>query len=142
MHTKMLCNELVDIITKLGTLSETLQKHKAKWHKSCRNKCSDLKISHQEKRKHTSEVEEESPIETTSTVTRQSCGESSRTMTAGCFFCGDVSDDLHDVSTFMIDKRVRECALELQDTVLLAKLSVGDLISQEAKYHAICLIKL
>ena len=63
-------------------------------------------------------------------------------MTAGCFFYGDVSDDLHDVSTFMIDKRVRECALELQDTVLLAKLSVGDLISQEAKYHAICLIKL
>ncbi|CAC5382291.1 unnamed protein product [Mytilus coruscus] len=42
----------------------------------------------------------------------------------------------------MIDKRVRECALELQDTVLLAKLSVGDLISQEAKYHAKCLIKL
>ena len=48
----------------------------AKWHKSCRNKFSDLKISRQEKRKHTSEVEEES---------RQSCGESSRTMTAGCF---------------------------------------------------------
>ena len=63
-------------------------------------------------------------------------------MTAGCFFCGDVSDDLHDVSTFMIGKRVRECALELQDNVLLAKLSVGYLISQEAKYHAICLIKL
>jgi len=115
----MLCNELVSIITKLGTLSETLQKHKAKWHKSCRNKSSDLKISHQEKRKHTSEVVEESPIKTTSTVTRQNCGESSRTMTAGCFFYGDVSDDLHDVSTVMIDKRVRECALELQDTVLL-----------------------
>ncbi|CAC5382302.1 unnamed protein product [Mytilus coruscus] len=57
-------------------------------------------------------------------------------------FCGDASDDLHDASTFMIDKGVRECALELQDTVFLAKLSVWDLISQEAKYHAKYLIKL
>ena len=34
-------------------IAETLQKHKAKWHKSCRNKFSDLKIYRQEKRKHT-----------------------------------------------------------------------------------------
>ena len=31
-----------------------------------------------------------------------------------------------------MDKRVRKCAIELEDTVLQAKLSVGDLISQEA----------
>ncbi|CAC5386256.1 unnamed protein product [Mytilus coruscus] len=80
--------------------------------------------------------------EQTSKITRHSCGESTRATTEGCFFCGDVSDDLHDASTFMIDKRVRECALEIQDTVRLAKLSVGDLISQEAKYHDKCLIKL
>ncbi|CAC5393282.1 unnamed protein product [Mytilus coruscus] len=56
-------------------------------------------------------------------------------MTAGCFFCGNVADDLYVASTFMIDRRVRECELELQDTVLLAKLSAGDLISLEAKKY-------
>jgi 2-keto-3-deoxy-galactonokinase len=61
---------------------------------------------------------------------------------ARMLFCGDESGDLHEASTFMIDRRVRECALELQDTVLLAKLSAGDLISQEAKYHTTCLINL
>lgn len=61
---------------------------------------------------------------------------------ARMLFCGDESGDHHEASTFMIDRRVRECALELQDTVLLAKLSAGDLISQEAKYHTTCLINL
>ncbi|KAH3880594.1 hypothetical protein DPMN_004513 [Dreissena polymorpha] len=42
----------------------------------------------------------------------------------------------------MIERRVRESALEVQDTVILAKLSVCDLISQEAKYHNTCLINL
>ncbi|KAH3898554.1 hypothetical protein DPMN_022790 [Dreissena polymorpha] len=56
--------------------------------------------------------------------------------------CDDESGDLHESLTFMIDRRLRECALELQDTVILAKLSAGDLISKEAKYHITCLINL
>jgi len=36
----------------------------------------------------------------------------------------------------------RRCALALQDTKLLAKLSAGDVISQELKYHTTCLINL
>ena len=46
------------------------------------------------------------------------------------------------LSTFILDKNVRQCALELQDTVLLANLSAGDLISQEAVYHKKCLVSL
>ena len=45
-------------------------------------------------------------------------------------------------STFNIDSRVRKCAIDWQDTVLLAKLSAGDLISQEAVYHDRCLVSL
>ena len=41
-----------------------------------------------------------------------------------------------------IDTRVRECAHQLQDKVLIAKLSAGDMISQEAVYHAKCLVAL
>ena len=37
---------------------------------------------------------------------------------------------------------MRQCALKLQDTALLAKLSGGDLIAQEAKYHRKCLASL
>ena len=45
-------------------------------------------------------------------------------------------------STFGLDARVRQCALQLQDQNLLAKLSAGDLIAMEAKYHSQCLVSL
>ena len=41
-----------------------------------------------------------------------------------------------------MDANVRKCALQLGDQILLAKLSAGDLISQEAVYHSKCLVAL
>ena len=41
-----------------------------------------------------------------------------------------------------VDRRVRKAALCLQDQELLAKLSVGDLIAIEAKYHNHCILAL
>ena len=49
---------------------------------------------------------------------------------------------LHHASTFGLDARVRQCALQLQDQSLLAKLSTSDLIALEAKYHVKCLVSL
>ena len=49
---------------------------------------------------------------------------------------------MHHASTFGLDARVRQCALQLQDQSLLAKLSVRDLIALEAKYHVQCLVSL
>ena len=50
---------------------------------------------------------------------------------------------LHEASTLNIDTRVRDCAHQLQDKMLIAKLSaVGDKISQEAVCHAKCLVAL
>ena len=46
------------------------------------------------------------------------------------------------MSTLNIDTRFRKCAHQLQDKVLIAKLSAGDMISQEAVYHANCLVAL
>ncbi|CAC5422372.1 unnamed protein product [Mytilus coruscus] len=66
-------------------------------------------------------------------------------MTAVYFFCDNVSDDLHDTSSFIIDKIVRDFALVLQGNVLLAKLSAGDAEekthkeSQESVIHGIVL---
>ena len=39
-------------------------------------------------------------------------------------------------------KKVSECACELQDTALLAKLAAGHMIAIEAKYHNRCLCAL
>ena len=48
------------------------------------------------------------------------------------------SEGLHNASTHKIDKRVCQYALDFQDTILLAKLAVGDMIAIEAKYHKSC----
>ena len=58
-----------------------------------------------------------------------------------CFFCGKGKPwNLHRASTFKLDKKVRECAMTLQDFDLLAKLSEGDMIAQDAMYHSLCLL--
>ncbi|VDI48816.1 Hypothetical predicted protein [Mytilus galloprovincialis] len=107
----------------------------AKWHKTCRNKFTEMKIERHENIKRKLESGSE---ETSGKITRQSIGCSTVTMTHDCFFCGESSGELHKVATFGIDSNVRKYALEVQDTVLLAKLSAGDMISQEAMYHKRC----
>lgn len=61
-----------------------------------------------------------------------------------CFFCdkpeANEGSALHIISTFEIDTRVRHCAYQLQDQKSLVKLSGGDLIAQEVKYHLSCLV--
>jgi len=50
-----------------------------------------------------------------------------------CIFCDQPahSEGLHNASTYEIDRRVHQYALNLQDTVLLAKLAVGDMIAMK-----------
>ena len=49
---------------------------------------------------------------------------------------------MHRASTLELDARVRHCALQLQDKPLLAKLSAGDMVAQDAEYHVKCLVSL
>ena len=49
---------------------------------------------------------------------------------------------MHRASTLELDVRVRQCALQPQDKPLLAKLSAGDLVAQDAEYHEKCLVSL
>ena len=58
-----------------------------------------------------------------------------------CFFCGKGKpQNLRRASTFKLNKKVRECAVTLQDFDLLAKLSEGDMTVQDATYHPLCLL--
>ena len=61
-----------------------------------------------------------------------------------CFFCGEKggTDGLHKAVTFQVNHRVRKSAELTGDNFLLAKLSLGDMVALEAKYHTKCLLAL
>ena len=61
-----------------------------------------------------------------------------------CFLYGDgdTVDTLHEAATFGLNQKVTKCATNLQDQQLLAKLSDGGLVAQDAKYHLGCLVSL
>ncbi len=76
--------------------------------------------------------------------TRQILGEASASYET-CFFWDKqayAGESLSKASTFGIDVNVQQCALKLEDKQLLAKLSAGDLIAQDAQYHPQCLVSL
>ena len=104
------------------------------------------KLQRAEKRKQT---KYETDTESARKVTGQSCGDTASTSTMStkdkCIFCnsGKESGDLHRSSTHNINKRVRKCAVILEDTLLLGKLIIsGVMMAQDAKYHAKCLVAL
>ena len=59
-----------------------------------------------------------------------------------CFFCDEIipDEEIHQVQTIATDNRVRQIAQEIGDVKILGKLSEGDMIALEAKYHAKCLV--
>ena len=61
-----------------------------------------------------------------------------------CLFClgGDDGEKLHCFSALETDRSIRQMALELEEFELLGRMSEGDLIAIEAKYHLKCLIYL
>ena len=61
-----------------------------------------------------------------------------------CYFFEkpDIISNLHATTMLEVDKRVRNCAVFLNDNKLIAKLSTGDMKPTEAKYHGKCLVGL
>ena len=124
-------------------LCNTLIKHEASWHKSCKDNINSTKLKRAEKRKICEEPSPHSPRKTrrTSSFGSSYCGIKEEEV---CFFCDQVagSSGLQRVSTFELDRKVRESAMRLKRNDLLAKLLSGDMIAIEAKYHAKCLVSL
>ena len=118
-------------------IEATLMRHQAGWHKACRLKFSQLKLDRLQEKS-------EEGIDTPSSVHTRSNQNTVELAIDKCFFCNEPagSDCLHNASTYDIDVKVRRCALELEDTALLAKLVPGDMIALEAKYHRKCLTNL
>ena len=120
-------------------IESTLQHHKAKWHDSCRLKYNKTQLTRAEKRKTTSCNTEG----VTPKFIRQSV-DHSETLLEKCFFCDKPAgnESLRKASTFDLDRRVRKYALNLEDKSLTAKLSAGDMMTQDALYHVKCLVSL
>ena len=129
-------------------LAKSLMESKAVFHKNCVAKYSKSKLARKRKlfeKEHETEqgrTEAIENLERTSTqrkLTRSSI--SLKNFTPTCFFCDKDDKDmkLHLCPIFQVQRKIEEIAQEIGDTKVLAKLSAGDMIATEAKYHCKCL---
>jgi len=58
------------------------------------------------------------------------------------FVCETKGGELREAMTMNVNKRINECARTLNDGKILAKLSGGDVVALELKYHPACLVAL
>ena len=119
--------------------------NKAQYHQSCRLKYNSTKLQRARKRLLKIDGDSDETPAASKRTRSQSCALSMEKMVLDtCFFCQQPggTDGLYDVATFQTDKRVRSCATLLGDTELLGRLSAGDTVALEAKYHTNCLVRL
>ena len=59
-----------------------------------------------------------------------------------CFICeeSDPQQELHECLSIPTSSRVKAMAEDLEDFKLLGKLSEGDMVTTEAKYHSKCFL--
>lgn len=118
--------------------ADDLVTNQAKWHQSCHLKFSSSRlIRAQDKAKRSISDQDED------LYTRPAKRQSTRAnVEKNCIFCDESERDgygaLHSFSTLEADENVRSIATELKKFDLLAKISHGDLIAIEAKYHNKC----
>ena len=118
-------------------LEATMMRHHARWHKSCHLKFNQTQLKRLERKSVEEEkavIEEEEGIEEEKEGIQEVGSESvMRTRSshgrvdlkeASCFLCDEPAGTagLHNASTYNINMKVRRCAMELEDTALLAKL--------------------
>ena len=111
----------------------TFLANKARWHKGCYTLFNSTKLKHAEKRHATLEEDLVGGNFTRSNVSVRP------KETVPAYFIKSDGQTLDNVSTLRLDDRVWECAILLNEEKLVAKLSGGDLIALEAKYHTKCL---
>lgn len=116
----------------------TLRRNNAKYHQSCRMMFNNTKLGRAQKRAMTHKLPEEAEAGPSKCTRRSISSVTEKDYL--CFFCEkEVIKADREAMTKNIYERLKECATLVQDTKLLAKLSAGDLVAQEVKYHLICL---
>jgi hypothetical protein len=113
-------------------IANTLSNHKAEYHKVCYMKFSKDKLERakRSKRAQSPEASAISPKKLRSSTGHLSSSVDDKEAPEmnKCFFCDKIgSTRLHRASTMDLDERVRQCARQICDTKLLAKLASGDM---------------
>lgn len=112
-----------------------LMNHQAKWHKRCHQKFNNAKLERAKGKRQREESADNPDQEACRPKRRPS--ERNKNM---CIFC-DVggSETLHEFSTFNANRSINQMATDMDDMDMLVKISGGDLVALEAKYHFNCL---
>ena len=118
-------------------IEATLIRNKAKYHQSCRLLFNNTKLSRAQKRKIT-------PSTSGTEENREKRQRTSDPPEVQCFLCEEEDEisNLRQAMTMQLNERLNQCARTLNNGKLLAKLSAGDVVAQELKYHPRCLAKL
>ena len=123
-------------------IEATLTHHNAKWHKTCYVMCNKTKVDRVRKKvtKEQTSATSSLPLKGRLRGAFPSTSHQGAEKIPVCFFCdAPVEQDYHKAATKKLDTNVRKMATELKDTLLLAKLSSGDMIATDAVYHKHCL---
>ena len=118
-------------------IEKTMITNSAQYHQSCRLKFNNTKLQRAEKRAQTKDIKEHyTQMEFTHTRSKSA---EKIVVKYVCFFCINPPGNsaIHEAATFQVNERVRACAVLLEDTELLAKLSTADMVALETKYHQV-----
>ena len=113
--------------------TDVLVKNRGMWHRSCYLKFNSTKLQRAKqgrKRQLENSAERRKSKRQNSSVVREEV----------CIFCSEEDGWLHQCSTMSLDRELRKMAIEMQDAVMLSKISGGDLVAIEAKCHLNCLV--
>ena len=123
----------------------TLTANKAQWHKSCALLYNNTELRQAEKRLLAGSTLQHGDTSGSHKHTRSQSATQDKKPVPVCFFCGNpagADGPLHEASMFEMEKHVRSSAAIVEDHELLAKLSMGDMVALESKYHNKCRLKL
>ena len=134
-----------------------LCKKNAVWHTLCRSKHDKQKVERAQKKYtkcETREAANPSSVKTRRSCTNKDVKESCNDSPSNdvnpdeepCLICGEKGErrwgGCHKAATLGIHEKVWAAAKILQETILLAKLSAGDMVAIDAVYHLRCLVRL
>ena len=126
-------------------IQQTFEKNKAKYHESCMLKFKTTKLERKRKSLCKTKEEDDAPsakFTRSSQKADEEDPEESKTEKEGiCFICDKPAPikDLRLAMTLPLHEKLQRCAINLLDEKLLAKLSAGDIVSQDHMYHPSCL---
>jgi len=114
----------VELTLKEDISVEELCTNRAVWHKSCHLKFANSKLERAQQK-----IKRKRIADSSSQARKAKRKVSDQNV---CIFCNEQGNDLHQVVTLEVDRDVKEMAVQMNDSHLIAKLAGGDMVAIEA----------